>query len=86
MTKKQNKQHDKQRSQKDSLHNDQKQNEQHDKQRSQDSLHNDQKNKMNYMTNNDHRRTAYTMTKKQNKQHDKQRSQKDSLHKDKKTK
>jgi hypothetical protein len=43
MTKKQNEQHDKQRSQEDSLHNDQKQNEQHDKQRSQkDSLHNDQ--------------------------------------------
>ena len=39
------------------------------------------------MTNNDHRRTAYTMTKKkQNKQHDKQRSQKDSLHNDQKTK
>jgi hypothetical protein len=30
------------------------------------------KNKMNNMTNNDHRRTAYTMTKKQNEQHDKQ--------------
>jgi hypothetical protein len=30
------------------------------------------KKKRNNMTNNDHRRTAYTMTKKQNKQHDKQ--------------
>jgi hypothetical protein len=39
---------------------------------------------MNNMTNNDHRRTTYTMTKKQNKQHDKQRSQKDSLHNDQK--
>ena len=38
------------------------------------------------MTNNDHRRTAYTMTKKQNEQHDKQRSQKDSLHYDQKNK
>ena len=38
------------------------------------------------MTNNDHRRTAYTMTKKQNEQHDKQRSQKDSLHNDQKNK
>ena len=37
---------------------------------------------MNNMTNNDHRRTAYTMTKKQNEQQDKQRSQKDSLHND----
>jgi hypothetical protein len=46
MTKKQNDQQDKQRSQKDSLHNDQKQNEQHDKHRSQkDSLHNDQQTK-----------------------------------------
>ena len=36
------------------------------------------------MTNNDHRRTSYTMTNKQNKQHDKQRSQKDSLHNDQK--
>ena len=36
------------------------------------------------MTNNDHRRTAYTMTKKQNEQHDKQRSQKDILHNDQK--
>ena len=36
------------------------------------------------MTNNDHRRTAYTMTKKQNEQQDKQRSQKDSLHNTKK--
>ena len=41
---------------------------------------------MNNMTNNDHRRTAYTMTNKQNEQHDKQRSQKDSLHNDQKTK
>jgi hypothetical protein len=39
---------------------------------------------MNNMTNNDHRRTAYTMTKKQNEQHDKQRSQKDNLHNDQK--
>jgi hypothetical protein len=39
---------------------------------------------MNNMTNNDHRRTAYTMTKKQHEQHDKQRSQKDSLHNDQK--
>jgi hypothetical protein len=38
------------------------------------------------MTNNDHRRTAYTMTKKKNEQHDKQRSQKDSLHNDQKIK
>jgi hypothetical protein len=35
------------------------------------------------MTNNDHRRTAYTMTNKQNEQQDK-RSQKDSLHNDQK--
>jgi hypothetical protein len=41
---------------------------------------------MNNMTNNDHRRTAYTMTKKQNEQQDKQRAQKDSLHNDQKTK
>ena len=41
---------------------------------------------MKNMTNNDHRRTAYTMTKKQNKQHDKQPSQKDSLHNDQKNK
>ena len=44
------------------------------------------KNKMNNMTNNDHRRTAYTMTKNQNEQHDKQRSQKDNLHNDQQTK
>jgi ABC-type xylose transport system permease subunit len=41
---------------------------------------------INNMTNNDHRRTDYTMTKKQNKQHDKQRPQKDSLHNDQKNK
>jgi hypothetical protein len=58
MTKKPNEQHDKQRSQKDSLHNDKKkQNEQHDKKRSQkDSLHNDKKNKIKNMTNNEHKR------------------------------
>jgi hypothetical protein len=36
------------------------------------------------MTNNDHRRTTYTMTNKQNEQQDKHRSQKDSLHNDQK--
>jgi hypothetical protein len=40
--------------------------------------------KINNMTNNDHTRTTYTMTKKQNEQQDKQRSQKDSLHNDRK--
>jgi hypothetical protein len=42
------------------------------------------KNKINNMTNNDHRRTAYTMTKKKNKKHDKKRSQKDRQHNDQK--
>ena len=36
------------------------------------------------MTNNDHRRTAYTITKKLNEQQEKLRSQKDSLHNDQK--
>jgi hypothetical protein len=59
-TKKQNKQHDKQRSQKGSLHNDK-------KNKMNNMTNNDhrrtaytmtKKNKMNNMTNNDHRRTA----------------------------